>query len=185
MNLVFEVLVDQSEKPHKCSILPLSDHPDFRIRRFSRGRPISRMTGHFFLHPGGEDLAQCMHRDLAKGFVSSSVTNEPSDLDRKEPWVLSVIDCNWRRLPGILQKVDHPVPRPVKIPEGFVTAYPRRNRHNLDPEEGLATIEAIFIAAAFLGRYDESLLDRYHWKKPFLEMNQNNFNRHGLAESSR
>jgi len=180
MDLVFEVLVDHQEKPHKCTILPLSDHPGFRIRRFHRGKPIEPMTGQIMLHPDGEDLSKAPfggrnHGEPKVPQEGRALLDSGERALGVEPWVLSVIDCNWRRLPGIIQKIGQPLPRPVRIPEGFVTAYPRRNRQNLDPKDGLATIEAIFIAAAFMGRYDEGLLERYHWKRDFLELNKKKF----------
>ena len=75
-----------------------------------------------------------------------------------------------------------PLPRLARIPDGFVTAYPRRNKEGNDPEAGLATIEALFIAAAFLGNWDESLLDKYHFQNSFLEINREIFERFGLRK---
>jgi hypothetical protein len=71
-----------------------------------------------------------------------------------------------------MQRVSLPLPRLVRIPEGFTTAYARRNKEGKDPDAGLATIEALFIAAAFLGFWDESLLEKYYFKSEFLKGNE-------------
>ena len=75
------------------------------------------------------------------------------------------------------------MPELVGIPDGFVTAYPRRNKKDLDPDQGLATIEALFIAAALLGRWDQSLLAHYHFGADFLAKNRRAFERHGAWPS--
>jgi pre-rRNA-processing protein TSR3 len=46
-----------------------------------------------------------------------------------------------------------------------------------DPDNGLASVEALYLAHHILGRPVEGLLDHYHWAAEFLELN-------GLAESS-
>lgn len=158
----FEILVDKSESVTKCTILPLEYRTDFEIRRFTRNRPIASLSGDFLLHPEGRLLSS--PRD-----VSTQVKK------------ISLIDCNWRRLGGILDHLERPWPELVRIPEEFVTAYPRRNKQGLDPENGLATIEALFIAAAFSGVWDETLLKEYYFGSRFLEMNREMFTRFGLC----
>ena len=37
-----------------------------------------------------------------------------------------------------------------------------------DPEAGLASIDALYVARRLLGDDDPSLLDGYHWKDQFL-----------------
>ena len=76
-----------------------------------------------------------------------------------------------------------PLPELVRIPDGFQTSYLRRNKRNLDPDNGLATIEALFIAAAFLGEWDESLLREYAMGAEFLRVNAPQFERHGLGRA--
>lgn len=157
----FEILVDKSESVTKCTILPLEYRTDFEIVRFGRNRPIAALTGDFLLHPEGQLL--------------SDVRVQGAKVEK-----ISLIDCNWRWLPGILQHLAQPWPALVRIPEGFVTAYPRRNKEGRDPENGLATIEALFIAAAFLGRWDETLLKEYYFAGRFLEINCKTFAAFGL-----
>ena len=60
---------------------------------------------------------------------------------------------------------------PRSIPAGFVTAYPRRQTACPDPDAGLATIEAIYIAYTILGRHVNDVLADYRWADEFLETN--------------
>lgn len=160
--MLFEILVDRSETPQKCTILPLAYREDFRIVRFPRGQPLAPLAGDLLLHPEGESLATLAPK---LGQVR----------------MLSSIDCVWKRLPQILRWVGRPLPQLAGMPPGFVTAYPRRNKQNLDPEGGLATIEALFIAAAFLGHWDETLLREYHFGPQFLAANRGVFQGFGLG----
>lgn len=157
--MYFEFLVDRSERPQKCTILPLEGRADFKIYRFERGKLISPLSADLLLHIDGESLDQM---DLA-GVQS-----------------LAFVDCHWRRCSGIIKQIQIPLPRLAKIPSGFRTAYPRRNKDNNDPSDGLATIEAVFIAAAFCGRRDETLLERYHWRREFLDLNKEVFAQFGI-----
>lgn len=162
--LEYEFLVDRAEKPNKCTILPLESRRDFAIRRFARGRPIPRLTADLLLHLQGPplpELGQALHRVRRLGLV----------------------DCHWHRLPLIVQQIEAPLPMLARIPDGFVTAYPRRNKQGLDPMGGLATIEAAFIAAAFLGVWDETLLERYHFASQFLAANASVFAAFGLSKA--
>jgi pre-rRNA-processing protein TSR3 len=159
MTLEFEIVVDKGETPNKCTILPLADRADFLIMRPARSEPIPTLTGDLLLHPDGELLSQIKGLNVKR---------------------LSVIDSNWKWLPLLMGRVQPPVPRLARIPAGFKTAYPRRSKKNTDPEEGLATIEAVFIAAAFLGHWDETLFAKYHFGAEFLAMNQDTFHRYGV-----
>lgn len=151
--------MDRKENPRKCTILPQKERADFRIRYFGGGKPVPAFEADCLLHIDGEDLAT-----LPRGSCRS----------------VALIDCNWKKVEGALRSVERPLPRLVRIPEGFETAYPRRNAEGKDPDGGLATIEALFIAAAFLGTWDETLLDKYHFKTQFLEMNRPLWNKYGL-----
>lgn len=149
-SLNYEILMDKKENPRKCTILPQKTRPDFKIRYFSGGKKIPAFEAHCLLHIDGE----CLSEMKPEGISS-----------------LGLIDCTWRKVAGCLQRLEKPLPRLVRIPDGFETAYPRRNAEGKDPEAGLATIEALFIAAAFLGFWDETLLEKYYFKQDFLERN--------------
>ena len=61
---------------------------------------------------------------------------------------------------------------PPRSLTGFRTAYPRVSKMFQDPPEGLATVEALFLALHILGRPTEGLLDQYRWREEFLRANQ-------------
>ena len=54
------------------------------------------------------------------------------------------------------------------LPKCIKTAYPRKQSDCSNPERGLASIEAIYVAHLLLGRNVEGLLGNYYWKKEFL-----------------
>lgn len=159
----FEIIVDHGETANKCTIMPLAYREDFCIRT---GTVTGALRADVLLHPEGISL------HLIDG-VQRAVER------------VGAIDCVWRRLDPILDRLDKPLPEFVSIPPGFVTAYPRRSKKDFDPTEGLATIEALFIAAAFVGRWDETLLQEYYFAERFLEANDAVFRGYGLAPPPR
>jgi pre-rRNA-processing protein TSR3 len=88
---------------------------------------------------------------------------------------LLILDGTWR----YSKKMEHFVQSQSldqtlecrSLPSHFRTAYPRRQEDCNDPERGLASIEAIYIAYWILGRDVTGLLDNYHWKDLFLQKN--------------
>lgn len=82
---------------------------------------------------------------------------------------LLLIDGTWR-LAQIMEKQIH-VTEARSLPPHFKTAYPRRQTECPDPASGLSSIEALYIAHLILGLPTEGLLDLYHWKERFLEIN--------------
>lgn len=83
-----------------------------------------------------------------------------------------LLDATWRYAQKMLQFVEGQQ-KVIKrsIPRGFKTAYPRRQDDCPDPEEGLASIEALYLAYKITGRDVEGVLDNYHWRDTFLEKN--------------
>ncbi len=83
---------------------------------------------------------------------------------------LFLIDGTWR----LAQVMEKHLPWKMEarsLPGHYRTAYPRRQTDCPDPDSGLASVEALYIAHLLLGRSTEKLLDAYHWKKLFLEIN--------------
>jgi pre-rRNA-processing protein TSR3 len=83
---------------------------------------------------------------------------------------LLLIDGTWR----LAQIMENQLPWKLEarsLPPHFRTAYPRRQTDCPDPEAGLSSLEALYIAHQILGRPCEGLLDHYYWKKLFLEKN--------------
>ena len=49
------------------------------------------------------------------------------------------------------------------------TAYPRVSKIAEDPMGGLASVEALYLARLLIGQRDDSLLESYYWREPFLD----------------
>ncbi|MCE5318678.1 MAG: hypothetical protein LLG04_15105 [Parachlamydia sp.] len=84
-----------------------------------------------------------------------------------------LLDATWRyaeRMRRFVYSAPGLVSR--RLPDHFRTAYPRRQEDCLDPERGLASIEALYAAYNILGRDCSGLLEGYHWKDEFLEKNK-------------
>ena len=149
----YEIVLDHGETANKCTITPLRDRADFRfVSVFGEG-PLGPLSAALLLHHDGKSIV---------------------DIPRPRPIAtLASVDCVWRRLPKILPRLRWAEAPAVlaKIPDGFVTAYPRTGRPSTDPAGGLATVEAIFIAAALLGNWDPSLLSRYYFGRVFVQRN--------------
>ena len=92
----------------------------------------------------------------------------PGDLEEAVDGLL-LIDCSWRRVSKLMRTVEgEAVAR--RLP-ALRTAYPRKSRTFVDPEEGLASVEALVAALSLLGRPRPEFLDAYRWRERFLELN--------------
>ncbi len=137
------VVRHHKERISKCSLRFLHDRPEMT---FLRGKP-----GYSF---------------DATGYVLLAVDAPPlSPADAGHPLLL--LDSTWRWLPQLMAGV---VGAPIlrSIPGDAVTAYPRVSKVFDDPAQGLASIEALYLARRLLGDDDPSLLQGYRWKDEFL-----------------
>lgn len=160
------ILRHRKENRSKCTLTPLEDRDDL----------------HFLVYP----------RDLATlSFPSTGtlvlVMGAPELPIARAPAPLLLIDGTWRYAKTMWTQVQRHHRGPFlqySLPRCW-TAYPRRQTECEDPEAGLASIEALYVAHACLGRPTEGLLDHYHWKEEFLSKNQALFERiatvHALA----
>jgi pre-rRNA-processing protein TSR3 len=163
--MFYEVIMDAGETPNKCTIAPLRYRADFRIIRVNGSALLGPLNSSLLLNREGECITTLRASlDNIKGIAS--------------------IDCVWNRVDGLLRKINGPWPPSVRIPDGFKTAYPRRSKQGTDPLDGLATIEAIFIAAAVLGNWDISLLSEYYFRDKFLELNKERFLELGVHQAA-
>jgi pre-rRNA-processing protein TSR3 len=90
-----------------------------------------------------------------------------SEKDRDQG--IFLIDGTWKYATVMQKKVPSLSCR--SLPKQLRTAYPRKQTDCLFPEEGLASVEALYAAYFFTGRSTEGLLDHYYWKELFLEKN--------------
>ena len=81
---------------------------------------------------------------------------------------LDAVRAHDRALGKLLATIDGDL-TPRRLPP-LRTAYPRSSRH-FDPDDGLASIEAVYAALRLTGHDGGDLLDRYRWKAEFLDLN--------------
>ena len=132
------------ERPRKCSILPLQGRPDLS----------------FFTYPAF-DVSPL------DGFVRlSALGPELSEADGSAGLLL--LDGSWRWAGKMERRFIDVPPRSLR---GFHSAYPRVSKRGTDPANGLASVEALYIAYHILGRPTVGLLDHYRWAAEFLRLN--------------
>lgn len=86
---------------------------------------------------------------------------------------LFLIDGTWKYAETMFKQVSLKqtlVPR--SLPKELKTAYPRKQTGCEDPERGLASVEALYVAHKFLERPYDNLLEGYHFAKEFLTLNR-------------
>ena len=81
-----------------------------------------------------------------------------------------IIDGTWNYASKIERQISG---RFIKrsIPKYFKTSYPRKQTGCIDPQRGLASIEALYIAYHIFGYETKGLLSHYYWKDLFLKSN--------------
>jgi pre-rRNA-processing protein TSR3 len=139
------ILHDPREPAKKCSLTPLRGMEGVRFVSMTGGGRFD-VGRRIWLHPEGDEL-------------------QPADRGLG----LLLIDCTWRRLAKLSKRVDGELVR-RRLPN-LVTAYPRRSKVTPDPEHGLASVEALYAAIAFLEGPRLELLAQYRWAPDFLAAN--------------
>src|SRR5438270_7866067 len=133
------------ENPRKCSVLPLRGRPDMVFLDYPvRERPD--LAGYVRLAAEGPELSAA---DAGCGIL--------------------LLDGSWRWAGAMTRAFADVPPRSLR---GFRTAYPRVSKLGTDPDNGLASAEALFLAYRLLGRATDGLLDHYHWAEEFLRLNE-------------
>ncbi len=147
------IIRHRKENRKKCSLRGLDERQDFIFYHWPAPE-IPQLKDYFYLDMEGPPLSQ-----------------EEAHLG------LLAIDGTWLRaekmtkqLTPLLQTL-----KPRSIPATFRTAYPRKQTACIDPERGLATLEALYIAYRILDWPVEGLLDHYHFAKEFLAINESEF----------
>ena len=133
------ILRHRKENLKKCSLRGLENRPDM----------------HFFTYP-----LESPQPNL-ESYVVLAVDAPPLTGEDKDKGIF-LIDGTWRYAEKMLQSLHRPLPL-RSLPE-VATAYPRRQ----EVKQGLASIEALYLAYKILGRDPEELLDDYYWKEGFL-----------------
>ena len=133
------------ESPRKCSILPLRHRSDLRFCQYPV-KERSPLEGYVRLSAEGPELST-------------------SDADRG----LLLLDGSWRWAAAMTRDFQDVPPRSL---HAYRTAYPRVSKQGTDPDNGLASVEALYLAYRILGRPTAGLLDHYRWAEEFLIVNR-------------
>lgn len=144
------ILRHQRENLKKCTLAGLESRSDFCFLTYPKSS-LPDLSNYVLLAIDGEPLSQ---EDSGFG--------------------LFLLDATWRYALKMRAFVEKNSGQPVKtrsIPPGFLTAYPRYQTECPDPAAGLASIEALYVAFRLTGRDPSGLLDNYHWKQKFFELN--------------
>ncbi len=132
------------ENPKKCSVYPLKGRADLEFHTHPVRKPLA-LDGYVRLAAEGPPLSEA---DRACGIL--------------------LLDGSWRWADSMTSAYEHVPPRSLS---GYRTAYPRTSKLGTDPDNGLASIEALYLAYHILGRATAGLLDHYHWAHEFLALN--------------
>jgi pre-rRNA-processing protein TSR3 len=115
------------------------------------------------------------NNDLLSRIVRGGIVldMEGEELSPADVGPLVVLDGTWAYA-GVMRSAMPQLAQCVtrRIPGAWRTAYPRYQTACIDPVRGLASIEAMYAAALYLGRSTEGLLDSYFWKDQFLSLNR-------------
>ena len=133
-----------AENPRKCSVMPLRGRSGIVFLTHPVADPPD-LTNYVRLAAEGPALSA---EDAGKGIL--------------------VLDGSWRWAAAMARDFDQVPPRSLA---GWKTAYPRVSKLGTDPDNGLASIEALYLACHLLGLPTEGLLEHYRWAEAFLEIN--------------
>jgi pre-rRNA-processing protein TSR3 len=145
------------ENPRKCTVLPLRGRPDLLLLNY----PVAKrppLEEYVRLAADGPELSSA---DASAGLL--------------------LLDGSWRWAASMTRDFADVPPRSL---QGWRTAYPRTSKFGTDPDNGLASVEALVIAYHVLGRPLDGLLDHYRWAVEFLALNGLDA-AGGLADSDR
>lgn len=136
------VIQHPKEKRKKCSLEPLRGREPFTFHRAGSGFSFD-----------------------ASGYTLLSLDGDPVDeSDAVRPLLL--LDSTWRLLPQ-LENCLHGEPIRRSLPK-VATAYPRTSKIAPDPDNGLASVEALYLAQYLMGQPDaDEVLKHYHWQGDF------------------
>jgi pre-rRNA-processing protein TSR3 len=132
------------ENPRKCSILPLRGRADLVFLNY----PVARrppLDSYVRLAAEGTPLSVA---DAGRGLL--------------------LLDGSWRWAASMTRDFADVPPRSLS---GYQTAYPRVSKRGTDPDNGLASVEALYVAYRILGRPTDGLLDHYRWAEEFVRLN--------------
>jgi ribosome biogenesis protein Tsr3 len=149
IKLKYIIISRDNRVEKKCTLYPLRKREDFEFR--TRKSPGEFNQNSILLFPDGEPLSKELSSDIKKQAF-------------KELEIV-LIDSRWKKTKGVLDLL--PSIRKISL-VGYKTGAIRKDP---PPEGGLASVEALYLASRYFGRSDPTLLDSYHFKKRFFEIN--------------
>jgi pre-rRNA-processing protein TSR3 len=143
------IIRHKKENRKKCTLTFLEPRPDFQFITY----PFENVP----------DLSSCYILTMG----APVLTKEENNLG------ICLIDATWLYAEKILKQIALHNPRLIyrSLPANTRTAYPRKQTKCPNPEEGLASIEALYATFSLQEKERDFLLENYHWKESFLEKN--------------
>jgi len=183
--LEYVIICHHPYQEKKCTLHPLRGRPDIKFRtRYETG---GFRSGALFLFPGGEVLTEDLAGEIlggarrlvkerdpveergrmtGEGGGGRGVGGEEHGGDGGPPAIqVILIDGRWGKVGGLAASLGGL--RKISL-EGYRTGAVRRRP---PPEGGLASVEALFVTSLMFGVPDPSLLEGYHFRDRFLELN--------------
>jgi pre-rRNA-processing protein TSR3 len=141
------ILRHRKENLKKCSLSGLENRSDLRFYRYPDGLiSLPSLENYFILDLSAPLLTK---EDSSKGIL--------------------LVDGTWKYAEKMVKALPPLAKR--SMPQHFFTAYPRKQTGCEDPDRGLASIEALYLAHLLTGRDTSGLLNHYHWREHFLKAN--------------
>jgi ribosome biogenesis protein Tsr3 len=152
------IIISRDEKiEKKCTLYPLRGREDFSFRTKKDSERINANS--ILLFPDGETLTSQLAEEIKNQLSSSHNEEGKKELD------IVLIDSRWKKTKVILESL--PQLRRVSL-RGYVTGAKRKEP---PPPGGLASVEALYLTSLLLGKPDSTLLDKYHFRERFFEIN--------------
>ncbi len=144
------VLRHRKENLKKCSLRGLESRDDFIFYTYPKDT-VPQLNDYIYLVMDG--APEVSSADAHRG--------------------LFILDGTWRYAEVMARQIQQQTTHCVRrtLPKHFRTAYPRKQEDCANPEQGLASVEAAYIAYHMMGRATDGLLDKYHWREAFLSAN--------------
>lgn len=149
------ILRHRRENLKKCSLRGLESKSDFQFLTYPKCE-LPSLEGYILLSLDGRPLSK---DDAGRGLLILDGTWRYAE--KMEKYVLSRQNFIFR-----------------SIPREWKTAYPRKQDDCPLPDQGLASVEAIFAAYHILGQDTTGILDHYYWKDEFLQVNKDLISSH-------
>lgn len=160
------ILRHPKERLSKCSLEPLRGRADLVYVKATE-RVVLDVTGFILLAVDAPELSpeDAVVADDEMDALRKKVTLQGLPYTGQRPLLL--LDSTWRLLYQ-LEACLRGTPIRRSLPGGLKTAYPRVSKIVEDPDAGLASVEALYLARKLLGDDDPTLLAHYHWRDAFL-----------------